>query len=213
MTVTAVVQARMSSARFPGKVLTAFRGEPVIVHVVRAAEAAVGRGLVVVATSVDRSDDPLDALLRARGTPVVRGSLDNVLARFQDAASGSTSEWILRLNGDSPLLDVAVLRRVIDAADDSCDLVTTIQPRTFPKGRNAELIRRLVLLAVDAVNADAEEREHPTQFFYRRPQRFRIRNVASANASLAAETLSIDTPEDLVRLERLTDADLGRYAG
>lgn len=213
MTATAIVQARVSSSRFPGKVLTPFRGEPIILHVVRAAEAAVGRGWVIVATSVDPSDDRLDALLRAQGTPVVRGSLDNVLARFQDAARDCTSEWILRLNGDSPLLDVDVLRRVLAAADDSCDIVTTIRPRTFPKGRNAELIRRTILLAADAQAADAEEREHLTQFFYRRPEQFRIRNVESTNAALAGESLAVDTPDDLTRLERLSDADLVRYAG
>jgi spore coat polysaccharide biosynthesis protein SpsF len=203
----------MTSSRFPGKVLTPFRGEPIILHVIRAAEAAVGRGRVMVATSVDPSDDPLDALLRAHGTPVVRGSLGNVLARFQEAARRTTSEWILRLNGDSPLLDVGVLRRVLAAADDDCDVVTTIRPRTFPKGRNAELIRRAVLLSADAEAADAEEQEHPTQFFYRRLEQLRIRNVESANAALAAESLAVDTPDDLTRLERLSDADLGRYAG
>jgi spore coat polysaccharide biosynthesis protein SpsF len=213
MTVTAIIQARTSSSRFPEKVLASFRGEPLIVHVVRAAEAVVGAPQVVVATSVDPSDDRLAALLQARGTAVVRGSLDNVLERFQTAARGCASEWILRLNGDSPLLDVDVLRRVIAAADASCDLVTTIRPRTFPKGRNAELIRRSTLLAADATAADAAEREHPTEYFYRRPDQYRIRNVSSANPALAVESLAVDTAADLRRLERLSDADLGRYAG
>jgi spore coat polysaccharide biosynthesis protein SpsF len=213
MNVTAVIQARTSSSRLPGKVLKPFRGEPIIVHVVRAAEAAVGREHVVVATSADPSDDDLAALLRGRGTAVVRGSLANVLARFQDAARGCASDWLLRLNGDSPLLDVGVLRRVVAAADDSCDLVTTIRPRTFPKGRNAEMIRRAVLLSADASAADADEREHPTEYFYRRPDQYRIRNVASANPALASESLAVDTAADLERLEHLTDADLMRYAG
>lgn len=213
MHVRAFIQARTSSVRFPGKVLAPFRGIPIIEHVVRAAETAVGREATLVVTSDQSSDDRLVELLTARGTNVFRGPLENVLERFQLASRAYPSDWVLRLSADSPLLDAQVLSRVIarTAAGD-CDLVTTIFPRTFPKGRNAEVIRRDVLLGVAAREVEPDEREHVTAFFYRRADRFRIANVESGRPELAAHSVAIDSPDDLLRLEHLTADDLAALA-
>jgi spore coat polysaccharide biosynthesis protein SpsF len=206
--VVAIVQARMSSARFPGKVLTKFRGAPVLEHVLRAAETAVGRDAVVVATSVERSDDVVEQFARSRGTAVVRGDLENVLARFQLAALAYPTEWVLRVTADSPLLTGDMLRDLIDSAGEAWDLVTTTWPRTFPTGCNAELIRRDVLLAIDPARADASEREHVTRYLYNRENQYRIRNLESGRPELARLNLAIDEPADLDRLERMTDREL-----
>lgn len=212
MHVRAFIQARTSSVRFPGKVLAPFRGMPVIEHVIRAAEAAVGRESTLVVTSDQPSDDRLVETVTTRGTSVFRGPLENVFDRFQQASRAYPSDWVLRLSADSPLLDIKVLRAVVarTAADD-CDLVTTICPRTFPKGRNAEAIRRGVLLSVAASAVDLDEREHVTSFFYRRADRFRIANVDSGRPELAAHSLAVDCPDDLVRLEQLTADDLAAF--
>jgi spore coat polysaccharide biosynthesis protein SpsF len=203
----------MSSRRFPGKVLAPFRGIPVLEHVLRAAEIAVGPAATVLATSTDPSDDPLEDFARTRGTRVVRGDLQNVLARFQQAARDCDSEWILRVGADSPLLSAAVLRRLIAAAgNDQWELITTTFPRTFPKGQNAELIRRSTLLSVDASCVTNEEGEHVTQYFYRRAADYRILNVVSHNPALALETLAVDTPEDLARLEAMNQTQLARVS-
>jgi spore coat polysaccharide biosynthesis protein SpsF (cytidylyltransferase family) len=88
--------------------------------------------------------------------------------------------------------------------------VTTTFPRSFPAGTNAEAIRRDVLLAVDPSAPTAGEREHVTRYFYNRAAEFRIFNVASGDPGLARESLAVDTPDDLARLERLSDGELQR---
>jgi spore coat polysaccharide biosynthesis protein SpsF len=208
--VVAIVQARMTSRRFPGKVLAPFKGRVVLEHVLSAVEAALDRD-VIVATSVDSSDDPIAAFANARGTRVVRGDLANVLSRFQEAGRTVDAEWLLRVNADSPLLDPELLRRVIGARR-GADVVTTTRPRTFPKGRNAEMVKRSLLLAVNAAAATPEEREHVLPYFYSRPEAFRIHNVESGHPEWAGESLAIDTPDDLVRLERLTPEQLSRFS-
>lgn len=210
--VAAIVQARMSSRRFPGKVLAPFRGRPILDHVLTAVEAAVPADRVIIATSIDPSDEAIVAFAGRRHSRVVRGDLANVLSRFQQAARAAAAEWILRVNADSPLHDPEVLRRVIAAAGPDCDVVTTIQPRSFPKGRNAELIRRSALLDVDAASATAGEREHVMTYFYERPDRYRIVNVTSGHAEWAQESLAVDTADDLTRLEAMDDRELGRFA-
>jgi spore coat polysaccharide biosynthesis protein SpsF (cytidylyltransferase family) len=209
--VSAIVQARMTSQRFPGKVLASFKGRPILDHVMSAVEAAVPRDRVTIATSTDPTDDAIASFAKRRGTTLVRGDLANVLARFQQAARQASTEWILRINADSPLHDPQVLRRVIAAAGPHCDVVTTIKPRTFPKGRNAELVRRDTLLGIDAAAASAEEQEHVTAYFYYRPDKYRIVNVESGHPEWAEQSLAVDTAADLARLEAMTDADLDRF--
>lgn len=202
MTVRAFVQARMSSERFPGKVLAPFRGEPVVLHTVRAAAAAVGEDAVVVVTSTAHSDDPLCAYLTSIGVTVFRGPLDDVFERFRLAARAHPCDWVLRLSADSPLLDPELLRRVVATGTESAaDIVTTTCPRTFPKGTNAELMRVETLLGIDAAELDAADREHVTRFYYSRPDRFSIVNVESGDPALSERNLSVDTVDDLRRLE------------
>jgi spore coat polysaccharide biosynthesis protein SpsF (cytidylyltransferase family) len=108
---------------------------------------------------------------------------------------------VLRICADSPLLDPDILRRVVAARHDDLDLVTTTEPRTFPKGMNAELIRARSLLALDDGELDADDREHVTRIFHRQRERFRLLNVAADGPSRATESVAVDTVEDLQRLE------------
>jgi spore coat polysaccharide biosynthesis protein SpsF len=208
--VVAFVQARMSSRRFPGKVLAPFRGEPIIRHVIRSVTEALPSVPLVVTTSVDTSDDPLAAYLSGLEVTVFRGALLDVFRRFRDCLTEFPCEWILRISGDSPLLDPRILKAVVARGlqEKNVDLVTTIFPRTFPSGQNAELIRSDALRAVDPNALTAGEREHVTPWFYRHPERFRIVNVSSGSPELAARSFAVDTPEDLERLEASAHADL-----
>jgi spore coat polysaccharide biosynthesis protein SpsF len=199
MTINAFVQARMSSHRFPGKVLAPFRGEPIVLHVVRAAERAVDNGKVVVATSDQPSDDPLAAYLASVAVPCFRGPCDDVLRRFQLCARAHPCTWVLRLSADSPMLDPAELAAVVAAAAEDVDLASTAPSQADTRGRNAELIRTSALLALDARELVEHDREHVTPFFYAHPDRFRIAVVDLPPR--AGGPLTVDTVEDLARLE------------
>src|SRR4051795_7145095 len=128
-----VVQARMSSARFPGKVLASLHGTPILAHVLQRVALAAPLADVLVATSDQRSDDPVAAYAPTLGVDVVRGPLDDVLERFRMCARQRGVAWIGRGSADSTMLDPAVLGRVLEARhDDTADIVTTVFPRTFP---------------------------------------------------------------------------------
>jgi spore coat polysaccharide biosynthesis protein SpsF len=207
------VQARMSSRRFPGKVLAPLAGEPIIRHVLRAVESALPAAPVIVVTSVESSDDPLAAYLTTLGVPVFRGPRDDVFERFRLCASRHPCEFVLRVCADSPRLDPGVLRAVVARGEGSdADVVTTTFPRTFPRGQNAELIRTDALLRIDPRALTAHDREHVTAFLYRHPGRFRIANVESRNPRLAALSVAVDTVEDLERVARMSPYDLEAMA-
>jgi spore coat polysaccharide biosynthesis protein SpsF len=208
--VSIVIQARMSSSRFPGKVLAPLHGRPILYHVIAAARsvpAVVARNEVqhvAVATSTEPSDDPLAAYANMLGVAVVRGPLDDVLERFRECARLFGTEWLVRLSADSPLVDPLIIERVLQARREQVyDLVTTVFPRTFPKGQNVEAIRTSALLSLPDAELTDEDREHVTTFFYRHPDRFLIRNIESNQLPPEEGSVAVDTLDDLRRLERL----------
>jgi spore coat polysaccharide biosynthesis protein SpsF len=200
--VRAFVQARMSSTRFPGKVLAPFRGEPIVTHVLRVVGSVLPVDDIVLLTSTEASDDPLAWYVERLGYPVWRGPRDDVFERFLGCARAFPCEWILRVSADSPLLDPAVLDAVI-RAEPRGEIVTTIHPRSFPRGQNAELIKVSLLLSIDERLLTRDDREHVTAFYYRHPERFAILNVDSGDRALADRSVAVDTLEDLRRLEAL----------
>lgn len=212
-TIRVFIQARMSSSRFPGKVLAPFRQEPIILHVIRAVNRVADIERIVVTTSVEASDDPLAAYLEKRGFSVFRGPLLNVFERFRLCLVKFPAEWILRISADSPLLELGALEEIVAQADtECCDLVTTVFPRSFPKGTNAELIRARTFESVPMSDLSAEDREHVTSIFYRNADRFRIVNVSSGKPELAKVSLAVDSVEDLRRLENLSTAELAKFS-
>lgn len=204
----------MSSRRFPGKALAPFRGEPMIRHVVTAVRQAVPSCPIVVATSTQSTDDPLVAYLQTLGITVFRGELDDVFGRFRDCLDVFPCDWVLRVCADSPLLHPRVVQAVVDRARQSAwdfDLVTTVFPRTFPRGQNAELIQAETFRSVDVDALSDDDREHVTPYFYRHADRFRIVNVTSGAPDLASMSLAVDNLQDLQRLEASADSELRAF--
>jgi spore coat polysaccharide biosynthesis protein SpsF len=201
--VRAFIQARMSSQRYPGKVLAPFRGRPLVVHVVDAVAGALDRDAIVVATTTEPADDPLAVYLERAGITVFRGAHEDVLRRFNDCAVQHPSEWILRISADSPLLAPSIVAASIEGIGDDIDVVSTVFPRrTFPRGQNAELVRTDVLASLADEELTDDDREHVTSFLYRHSERFRIAGVeASAQLAVPPIDVAVDTVEDLWRLE------------
>lgn len=204
--VVAVVQARTSSRRLPGKVLRDLGGRPVLGWVLRAGQAAREVDDVVLATSTDDSDDPVAELGEAYGVRVVRGSLDDVLSRFTGAVVGDGAAGIVRLTADCPLLDPAVIDLVVRTwrATPSIDHLATTNPRCLPRGLDVEVVSRRALEDI-ATYAEGPDRVHVTSGVYRQPERYEVVGVTlHPNASDLRVTL--DTPEDAALLEALVAA-------
>jgi spore coat polysaccharide biosynthesis protein SpsF len=182
-----IVQARMSSARVPGKVLRPLAGRPLLGHLLdRLARTALP---VVVATSDDPSDDAVAEFCPG----AYRGPLEDVAKRFLGAAAAHDIDPIVRVSGDSPLLDPGIVERAVSLWEPGV-IVTNVRPRTFPTGQSVEVF------AVDALEAAADEgREHVTTGLY---DRLEVRNFESGH-DWGSLRLTLDTPEDAERLESL----------
>ena len=202
--IRAFVQARMSSKRFPGKVLAPFNGRPVVWHVLTRVARVLPKEQIVLATSLDPSDDPLAAYIVELGFSLFRGPLENVVERFQLCLHQYPCEWFFRISADSPLFDWGLMERMMALPDrKGLDLVTNIFPRTFPHGFSLEMINTAVFARLEAEPLSVREQEHATEHYYTHPERFRILNIESGDPSLTGRNFCVDTPEDIPRLERI----------
>lgn len=176
--ILAILQARMSSTRLPGKVLRPLAGEPLVWRQIERVERARRIDRLVVATSTDPADDELKQVLMRFGVEVVRGPLEDVLARFVRVLDQvPEAEQVVRLTADCPLADPGVIDGVIEAHLEMGAEYSSNSPegrRTFPKGLDVEVMRPELLRRAAADAVDAYEREHVTAYIYRRPQEFNL---------------------------------------
>jgi spore coat polysaccharide biosynthesis protein SpsF len=208
----AIVQARTTSTRFPGKVLADLAGEPLLAWVLRRASvAAVDE--VVVATTANAEDDPLIAIAEREGARWFRGDEHDVLSRYVQAAREARADAVVRLTADCPMLDAEVVNRVIEALCSdpaSVDYSANVIVRTFPQGLDAEALFLDVLLRAERMGRSPESREHVTWFIREeRPDLFERRSVTSDDDDSDLQW-SVDRPADLDRIRALFAAlDLG----
>jgi len=195
--IVAILQARVGSARLPGKVLADLAGQPMLLRQAERIAASHRIDRLVVATSTSPQDDPLAILCAKAGIACHRGALDDVLDRVHAAAKAQAADWVVRLTGDCPLIDPAVIDLVIETATNSgADYVTNAVEPTWPDGLDVEVAR---IEALDAAWREAtlpSEREHVMPFIRNRPDRFRIVHVRQ-DEDLSDLRWTVDEPEDL----------------
>jgi spore coat polysaccharide biosynthesis protein SpsF len=186
----------MSSTRYPGKVLAPLAGQPMILRQLERIQRAETLDGIVVATSIDASDDQLAQLVKANGFDVVRGDLDDVLARFIKVIDQYQPETVVRLTADCPLISPKVIDQVVARFNQGdCDYASNTMTPTYPDGLDVEVVKASVLQEVYGTSTDKNEREHVTLGVYRQPDRYRIVNVAG-EGDLSHLRWTVDTPED-----------------
>jgi spore coat polysaccharide biosynthesis protein SpsF len=203
VTVVAILQARMTSTRLPGKVLMDLAGAPMLERELDRIRAAESIDEIVVATTGNASDDPVAELARRQGARVFRGDERDVLSRYLGAAAEADADVVVRVTADCPLLDPGVVDRFVHALDPGVDYASNVVERTFPQGLDCEALHRDVLERVGRLATSPAAREHVTWLIYaERPELFVRRDVTDPedNSDLS---WTVDRPEDLERVREL----------
>ena len=201
-----IIQARTGSRRLPAKALINFRGKPLVVI---AARRAGTRGHdVVIATSEETSDDMLAATAIAEGFRVVRGSLNDVLARFYDAIVGVSDDTIvLRLTGDNIVPDGDLIAEIVESFEQAgADYMTTgTNASGLPYGVSIEIMRAKHLRAAQAHATTTYEREHVTPWIR---QHYAVHTFQRYQSlELDRFRLTIDSLSDLLSMDRVFPQD------
>lgn len=201
--ILAILQARVSSSRLPGKVMLPLLGQPMLARQIERVRRATLIDQLLVATSMDSSDDAIAQLCAQTGTACYRGQLDDVLDRFYQAALPYRPDYIVRLTGDCPLADPALIDRIIRFCVDGGygHVSNGGEPTTFPDGLDAEVLPFAALEQAWREARLPSEREHVTPFIYNHPERFRVEQYKNP-VNLSHLRWTVDEPADfaLVRI-------------
>ena len=203
-----VLQARIGSARLPGKVLAPIAGQPMLGHCIRRLQAS-RMGPVIVATTSGRADDSVADVAWEFGAGIVRGADADVLTRYVQAVAEWEGAFVIRATADNPAVDPESCERLVRRLEEGADYAVE---DGLPVGATVEAVRTEVLRAVSAEVTSAEEREHVTLGIRSRPTAWRVVVSPAPDALRRPDLrLTVDTADDLARMRRLlTCADAGR---
>ncbi len=201
MILSGIIQARMSSSRLPGKVLKQTYGTCVLGHLLDRLKNSKNCTRFIVATSVDPTDDPVKNFCESRNVECFRGPLQDVAKRFLETIQAYSLDAFIRINADSPFMDPRVIDEAVDLFRTSgASIVTNTLKRSYPKGQSVEVLNAELFARHYPDMKSADEFEHVTQYFYKRPQQFNIHNFSTPQ-DCSQINLCVDTLEDFIFFE------------
>lgn len=202
--VTAIVQARMTSTRLPGKVLMEICSKPILALLVERLKSCKRIDRIVIATSVDATDDVIANWCKENSVDLFRGSLDDVLDRYYNAAITFGADTIVRITGDCPLIDPGVVDEVIGRfLRGGYDRVSSGEG--YPDGLDTEVFSFEALRRAHAEAALWSEREHVTPYIWKHPEKFRLSSIG-CEEDLSAMRWTVDDPADFLFVTKIFEA-------
>lgn len=196
--VVEIIQARMGASRLPGKPLFEVMGRPLLSYQIERLKRCQKIDEIVIATTINSRDDAIVEFCLSEKIPFFRGSEEDVLDRYYQAAKKFNADVVVRGTADCPLTDPSVVDEVLTFFLDHYpfyDYVSNILERTFPRGIDVEVFSMKSLTEAQNEAKKPEEREHVTPFLYRHPERFKLANVVR-NSDESHHRWTVDTAED-----------------
>jgi spore coat polysaccharide biosynthesis protein SpsF len=200
-----IVQARMTSTRLPGKVLLPVLGKPLLEYQIERLQRVTLADEVVIATTVNPTDQPIVDLCDRLGTSVYRGDEADVLSRYYEAACTYGASVIVRVTSDCPLIDPQIIDTVIQHYLDhqpTTDYVSNTLRRTLPRGMDTEVFSMQALTEAYQEATVQPDREHVTPFIHQQPDRFTMTPVIYDDDQ-SQHRWTVDTPEDFALIQKI----------
>lgn len=178
--ILAILQARMSSSRLPGKVAMQVKNQTMLSYEISRILQSSLIDKLVLATSTNKEDDKLETIAKECGIDCFRGSLDNVLERYYLCAKKYNASHIVRLTGDCPIIDAKVIDEAIHLhLQTQADYTTNGIQRTYPDGLDTEVMRFETLKKAHQNATTKNELEHVTYYIYTHPKDFKIMHLTN----------------------------------
>jgi len=200
-------QARMTSTRLPGKVLKEVMGKPLLEYQIERLKKVKQADDLVIATTINKSDQPIIELCKKLNINYYRGSEEDVLSRYYEAAKQYQADVIVRVTSDCPLIDPAVVDEVINNFRKSTgkyDYVSNTLERTYPRGMDTEVFSIEALKEAYDKAVLTPEREHVTLYIYSHPEKFRLFSVKYKKDE-SSHRWTVDTEEDFILIKTILE--------
>ena len=192
----------MNSSRLPGKALMKLEGKELLLWVVERLKKNIYEIPLAILTSIEESDNPIENFCKQNNLKIFRGSLNNVLERYCEAFDYFGEEFAFRICGDSPLIDPKLIEKAYQISiHNKVDLITNVNPRSFPNGQSIELISKKGLNKLKHYDLNESQKEHVTLGFYKHKEDFKIINFLSNLNASNYNKHTVDTYEDFIRIE------------
>ena len=206
MKTAAIIQARMSSTRLPGKIMLDLKGKPVLQNIAERVRTAKNIDDIIIATSAEASDDIVENFCVKAGIKVFRGSLNNVLERYYKCALRESADVIVRLTADNALIDGNIINEAVNVfSRGGIDYLS--YKKGLPLGMHVEVFSFDALERSYREAKDPECLEHVTPYMIKNPEKFRVlffRDEKDPDNSSMRFTM--DTPEDYEFVKRVYDS-------
>ena len=194
---TAIIQARMTSTRLPGKVLMDIEGKPMLWRVINRLRFSKKIDDIILAIPDTKENDILEEFIKKNNIKYFRGSEKDVLSRYYEAAKKNKCNTIARITSDCPLIDPKIVDSVIKKyLNSSADYTSNTLKRTFPRGLDIEVFNFKVLEKAYKEAKQFYQREHVTPYIYENPEKFRLINVKN-KSNLCFMRWTVDEKKDL----------------
>ena len=193
-----ILQARMGSTRLPNKVLRTLNNVPLLAHAIRRLQKVAP---VIVATSTLTRDNPVEQLARDEQVDCFRGSEEDVLDRFYQAALGAKAHYIIRATGDNPFVDTKEAKRLAmciqEQEADYVSGIAAVEGLCLPMGVGIEAFTFSALKTSWEKGHELHHREHVNEYILERPERFKIINLRCLPKNSCPKLrLTVDTETD-----------------
>ncbi|RHX91170.1 spore coat biosynthesis protein F [Leptospira yasudae] len=205
--IVATIEARMTSSRLPGKVLMKVLGKPMLGYLIDRLKAVSSINEIVLATTVNSSDDPLVKFAESEGIFVYRGSEDDVLSRVIGAAQSRRADIIVEITGDCPVIDPDIIEQCIQLFKyNSALYVGNAHIRSYPDGMDVQIFALKDLVRSGSMTQNQLDREHVSLHMRNNPEIFpHLHLIAPPSQYWPELGLTLDEKEDFELLKNIIE--------
>ena len=198
--------ARMSSKRLPGKVLKKIKNTTLIELIIKRIQKKFQNISIIINTSTNKSDDPIENFCQKKNIKCFRGSLNNVFKRTIDCCEEFKLDYFIRVCCDRPLIDTDMIYKMykIILKKKNYDLITNQFPRSAPSGLACEIAKSKIFTNINLKQLNKSEKEHIFNYFYKNSKKYKIINYNDFFYKKFIKTkISLDSKNDLLKIRRI----------
>jgi spore coat polysaccharide biosynthesis protein SpsF len=205
--ISAVIEARMTSTRLPGKHMMLANGKPIISYLINRLKKVPSLDHIIMATTSNDTDNPLVELASKMNIDYFRGSEANVMLRVIESAESVSSETVVSITGDCPLIDPIIIEQAIQTfIQNECDYVNNAYIPGYPGGMNVQVYSLDSLKRSYNMTTEPLDLEHVTSHILRNPKIFKhIYMIAPMDLSWPEISFELDEQNDYDFLKKIIE--------